>query len=79
MPKRLLLIFMCGLLVGGLLLATPRPTFAADPTTAEQTEDQISVAGPGSVIIMVGLAAIALVGGAYAARRPTNNTPDQAP
>jgi hypothetical protein len=54
------------LLLAFLFLAPLGPVQAAeDPEAAEQTTEEVNPRGPGAVILMLGLGAIVLVGGAY--------------
>ena len=77
--KALMLMLFCSLLLTGLWF-TPTQTGFAQEDAVEQVdsaaEEEISVAGPGAVIIMVGLAAILLVGASYSVRRGSSK-PEQ--
>jgi hypothetical protein len=70
--KALMLILFFSLLLTGLWFTPMKTGFAQEDPTGQvdvAEEDEISVAGPGAVIIMVGLAAILIVGATYSVRR----------
>lgn len=73
MSKRTWLLLIGLLLLGSLYLTPIHTTFAAEDDTTAETEEGSS-RGAGAVILMIGLAAIGVVGFAYAARQRSDSS-----
>lgn len=71
MKTRLLCLLLGILLLGGLWLVPVRTVDAQEHETTVAEEEEVSPRGPGAVILMVGVAALVVVGFTYSSRQNT--------
>lgn len=77
MSKKIMLVMLGVLLVGGLWVMPIQSVTAQEEETteeiaSEESAEESGARGPGAVIIMVGLAAIFIVGFSYISRQGNN-------